>query len=237
VLLIAALLIVSYFTILRLTLTLIRERDRINERLNTSLNEKDFLLKELHHRVKNNLNLITSFIYLQSSDSENEELRERNEKLLSRINAISVVHQKLQSAEDSMAIDIAHYLEDLCRKIITSYSTSEISLEMVHKDPVSVHSKKALSIGMIFSELSFNSLKHAASEHGLNISIGVYRRDDMLILSYHDDGPPFPEDFDFSTSTSMGLMVVRQIVDQFNGEIDYDFSESKEIRILIPLGE
>ncbi len=233
-LLIAAITVLSYFTILRLTFSLIRERDEVNRQLNQSLQDKDNLLKELHHRVKNNLNLITSFIGLQSSESDSRELIERNEVLISRINAISLVHEKLQSSDTFLDFDIGAYIEDLCRKIIETTRSGEISLSADIQKQIIVSSEKAISVGLIFSELTINSLKHALSRDGLEIFIGVYLQEDELFLTYSDSGAPFPADFDLMKADSLGLMVINGLVDRLDGRIEYDFSQNKQITIILP---
>jgi two-component sensor histidine kinase len=235
--LIAAVLAVSYFTILRLTLGHIRERDNVNARLNATIRERETLLKELHHRVKNNLNLISSYLNLQALETDNPELEERNEALSSRINAISLVHEKLQSSDTFLYFEIGPYLEDLCNKIIAGSSLQEATFSADIRAAVEVSSKQAIYLGLIIAEFTLNSLKHAAADEELQIDLKVNRRDGQLILSYYDNGEPFPEDFDLSERSSLGLMVVGRLVAQLDGRLDYDFSISKEIRIIVPLEE
>ncbi len=233
-LLIGAITVLSYFTILRLTFNLIKERDEINRQLNRSLQDKDNLLKELHHRVKNNLNLITGFIGLQSSESDNQDLVERNDVLISRINAISLVHEKLQSSDTFLDFDLGAYLKDLCQKIIESNRRGEITLSADLQEQIIVSSEKAISVGLIFSELTINSLKHALSQDGLEILIGVSIQNRDMVLTYSDSGTPFPADFDLKTADSLGLMVVNGLVERLGGRIEYDFSITKQITIILP---
>ncbi len=232
-LLIAAITVLSYFTILRLTFSLIKERDQVNQQLNQSLQDKNNLLKELHHRVKNNLNLITSFIGLQSSESDSRELIERNDVLISRINAISLVHEKLQSSDTFLDFDLGVYLKDLCQKIIESNRNGEVSLSADIQKQIIVSSDKAITVGLIFSELTINSLKHALSRNELEIFISVTTRNDEMVLSYSDNGTPFPADFDLKTADSLGLMVVVGLVERLDGRIEYDFSETKQLTIIL----
>jgi two-component sensor histidine kinase len=233
-LLIAAVMAVSYFTIFRLTFNLVKERDRINDQLVRSLHDKEYLFRELHHRVKNNLNLIVSFLELQSSDSDNEELVRRNEELRSRINAISLVHEKLQTADSGLDVRIGEYLRDLCRKIIDTSDSERIALSAEVRDTIELPAKSAISIGLIFSELMMNSLKHAAEDNPLNIFIGVYRDEAEYRFTYDDDGAPFPENFSIEDSSSMGLMVVSRLTRQLGGTLEYDASKGKTISLRIP---
>ncbi|MFW5712624.1 MAG: sensor histidine kinase [Spirochaetota bacterium] len=233
-LLIAAITVLSYFTILRLTFSLIKERDQVNQQLNQSLQDKDNLLKELHHRVKNNLNLITSFIGLQSSESDSRELVERNDVLISRINAISLVHEKLQASDTFLDFDLGVYLRDLCQKIIESNRNGEVSLSADIQEQIIVSSDKAITVGLIFSELTINSLKHALGRDELKIFISLSARNNEMLLTYSDSGTPFPADFDLKTADSLGLMVIVGLVERLDGRIEYDFSETKQITIILP---
>ena len=233
-LLIGAITLLSYFTILRLTFSLIKERDEVNRKLNKSLQDKDNLLKELHHRVKNNLNLITGFIGLQSSETDSQELIERNDVLISRINAISLVHEKLQSSDTFLDFDLGAYLQDLCQKIIDSNRTGEVSLSADIQEQIIVSSEMAISVGLIFSELTINSLKHALNREKLAIFIGVRKDHDEIVLTYSDNGTPFPADFDLKTADSLGLMVINGLVERLDGRIEYDFSTTKQITIILP---
>lgn len=233
-LLILLVMVVSWFTILRLTLRLVRERDEVNKRLSRSLDEKDYLLKELHHRVKNNLSLITSFIGLQSASTDNEELKERNRVLISRINAVSLVHEKLQHSDGVQDVDIGIYLQELCKRIIESGRGDDISLSADLDEGVVVPIKRAISIGLIFAELTINALKHAAVDGRLGIRIGLKREGENLVCTYSDDGKPFPEDFDPSAGSSLGLKVVDSLAEQLEGNVRYDVSEGKTITITLP---
>lgn len=232
-LLIGAITVLSYFTILRLTFSLIKERDAVNRQLNQSLQDKNNLLKELHHRVKNNLNLITSFIGLQSSESDSRELVERNDVLISRINAISLVHEKLQSSDTFLDFDLGVYLKDLCQKIIESNRSGDISLSADIQKQVIVASDMAISVGLIFSELTINSLKHALGRDELTIYISLSTRNGEILLTYSDSGTPFPADFDLKTADSLGLMIVNGLVERLDGHIEYDFSKTKQITIIL----
>ena len=219
------------------------ERDRILEAIELkpqsprTITSRETLLKELHHRVKNNLNLISSYLNLQALETDSPELEERNEALSSRINAISLVHEKLQSSDTFLYFEIGPYLEDLCNKIIAGSSLQEATFSADIRATVEVSSKQAIYLGLIIAEFTLNSLKHAAADEELQIDLKVDLRDGQLLLSYYDNGEPFPEDFDLSESSSLGLMVVGRLVAQLDGRLDYDFSISKEIRIIVPLEE
>lgn len=229
-------LIVSYFTILRMTLNLLHEREKTNESLNRSLKENKFLLKELHHRVKNNLNLISAFINMQSSDTDDSELIERNKVLQNRINAISLVHEKLQAADDSLDVEIGTYLEDLCGRIIYFYKTPGVHLSVQKNDTPILPAKTAISLGLIFSELTMNSIKHGlpGPNGALRILITIEKKEKTCTYTYSDDGRPFPSDFDIKTNNSIGMMIIQNLTDQIDGTLEYNLSENKEIKITIP---
>lgn len=231
--LIMAVLVVSYFTILRLSLRLLGERDETNSRLNESILEKEYLLKELHHRVKNNLTLISSFLHLQSSETDNKELIDRNSVLDSRINAISLVHQKLQCGEGSMEVEMGDYLEDLGNMIIKSNGMVNIGLVVQKSMEFVLPAKQIIPIGLIFTELIINSIKHAAGDDGLRIRLDIEKENDSLLLRFNDDGRPFPEGFDIRHTGTLGFSIIRNLVEQLDGIINQDLSSGKEIRIVL----
>lgn len=143
------------------------------------------------------------------------------------IRNIQITNEKLQSSDTFLDFDIGAYLKDLCQKIIETYCSGDISFSADIQKQIIVSSERAISVGLIFSELTINSLKHALSRDELEIFIGVYTCDDQLFLSYSDSGAPFPAD-------SLGLMVINGLVDRLDGRIEYDFSQIKQITIILP---
>ncbi len=232
--LIAAVYLISYFTILKLVYTLTEKLDAANSSLLEAVKSKEMLLRELHHRVKNNLNIIISYINIQSSESNNYDLLERNNELIGRIHAIKKVHEILQNASDFAKLEIGPYLEDLCRQIIDSSGMKNISLKSTSYDRIVFRSKTAIDMGLVFTELIMNSIKHAIDEEELLVTIEIFSDNNDCVLTYTDNGRPYPEDFNQEKSTSLGLVIIQSIVKSHNGKISVDRSK-KETRITLPL--
>jgi two-component sensor histidine kinase len=236
VILIAIVAGISYFTIFRLTSRVITQLEDTNDKLSDTLSSKNILLKELNHRIKNNLNMIIGFLTLQSNSSSNEELHKKNNEIIGRINAISTVHEKLQNADDYSQLDIGVYLKDLSSRIIKSSSYSNVNLQFIYKNRIILSSEMAINIGLIVSELVLNSLKHAWHEEGMTITIVVEKTPDIYMLSYEDDGLSFPKYFTLEYIQSLGYLIINHLIESMNGTISLHVPESKKIDIVIPAG-
>ena len=231
-LLFAAVLLISYFTIFRLFASLMGRLDIANSRLSVSLKERDLLLQELKHRIKNNLAFITSYISIQKTDPGDEKAVHRNEQLINKVEAISLVYEKLQPGIRGFEADIGMYLNDLCQKIIEASSVEGVSLSAENVEKLILPSKTVVTIGLIFSELVTNSLKHAKADDDLEIFIGVENNVNEIRLYYDDDGIPYPADTDFNSSGSMGMMIIKNLVEQLGGKLVYNFKLRKKLEIV-----
>ena len=200
----------------------ITDRKRGDERIRASLKEKEVLLKEIHHRVKNNLQVISSLLNLQANQIKDPETAQVFRDSQSRVRAMSLVHERLYQSSDLARIDFAGYVQDVTRHLLRSYQTGQgrVRLE-VDVDPVSFNVDTAIPCALIINELVSNALKYAFpnGKEG-QIRIRLSQTDgEHLNLSISDNGIGFPKDFDWEQTDSLGLHLVRSLTDQLNGSI------------------
>ncbi len=190
----------------------ITDRRRIADALKESedsLIEKETLLKEIHHRVKNNLQLISSLLRLQSDhfqDADQPALRECEQ----RVKAMALIHEKLYQAKSLARVDFAEYLGSLTTMLIHAYGTAHRVTIILDVPPVELTVDIAIPMALMLNELIANSLKHAFPGD----RIGQIR-----IALHDDDGVGFPTDFRMEQSTSLGLHLVRILTDQLHARL------------------
>jgi PAS domain S-box-containing protein len=198
-------------------------RKKAEERLCASLAEKTVLLKEIHHRVKNNLQIICFLLELQSDSIPDAQSRSCFQKSQDRIRSMALVHEQLYRSRDFASIDFTDYVENLATYLFNSYvrEPGRISLR-VEADSVLLDIDMSIPCGLIINELVSNSLKHAfADGREGEIAIGLSTDDKGAItLTVTDDGVGFPTDFDFMNTQSLGLQLVCMLVKQLQGEIE-----------------
>jgi two-component sensor histidine kinase/DNA-binding NarL/FixJ family response regulator len=200
----------------------IGERRKAEEKILASLAEKEVLLKEVHHRVKNNLQIITTLLDLQFENIHDEQALMALRVSQDRIKSIALVHEKLYQTTDIARIDFAGYLESLTSHLCGSYmhGPEQISLK-IDVGNVALVIDKAIPCGLIINELLSNSLTHAFPESGKgNIAIRFHADDQGVVtLMVADDGVGLPPGMDFRDSKTMGLQLVNMMTKQLQGEI------------------
>ena len=216
-----------------MVITDITERKHMEERLKGSLQEKEVLLKEIHHRVKNNLQIISSLLQLQSFHLEDKSPASVLEDLESRIRAIAAVHEKLYQSESLMKIDVNEYLQDLAEHLFYSYgpSTGGVGL-IVDINDISCGIDTAVPMGLIVSELISNSLKHgfpAGRRGSIEISLNRVPQDE-LELTVSDNGIGMERDLSDVGSETLGLSLVKSLADQLHAEIRLDRTQGTSYR-------
>ena len=196
-----------------------------------SLAEKEVLLKEIHHRVKNNLQIISSLLWLQSQQN-NGALNFKDSQ--SRVQTMALIHEQLYQSADLAQIDFEPYLQTLMRSLFRSYGVSgAIALDInVNAPPLTIDI--ALPCGLIVSELVSNALKYAfpARQSG-KVRID-FRSDAALVLSVSDNGIGLPQDLDFRNSASLGLLVVCDLTEQLDGTIELNRTDGTTFKITFP---
>jgi PAS domain S-box-containing protein len=206
------------------------ERKQVEEQLNTSLKEKEVLLKEIHHRVKNNMQVISSLLNLQSSRIQNQEILEMFKESQDRIRSMSLIHERLYQSADLAKIDFSHYIQNLATYLFQSYRIDPDAVVLnTDVQDVSLDINKAIPCGLIINELVSNSLKYAFphvedKEKGKRekgkIDVHLDSDNGKITLLVKDNGIGLPEDLDIETASSFGLQLVTTLVAQLNGRIN-----------------
>lgn len=217
-----------------------RERREANEQIETALREKELLLREIHHRVKNNMQVISSILRLQSRYVSDKKSLEMFKDSQNRIMSIALVHEKLYYSNDLTRVNIKEYLNDLLGNLLKSYTMDKniISLD-ISVDDAALGIDSAIPCGLIISELVSNSLKHAfnGNMYG-DIRISLRKNGDTFKLIVGDNGIGFPENVDFRNTESLGLRLVTLITEnQLNGEINLNRNKGTEFNITFKGGK
>jgi len=178
--------------------------------------------KEIHHRIKNNLQIICSLLDLYSMEFEDTSVVQAFMESKSRVISMSLIHEELYQSTDMESINFADYVQKLSAELISSYSVDkDIELELNVED-IFLNMDTAIPLGIIINELVTNSLKHAFQERSGQICIDLHHGNEnkfMLIVS--DNGIGFPEEIDYKKSTSLGLQLLNTLVNQIGGDHYY----------------
>ncbi len=203
----------------------INERKRAEEAVQASLREKETLLREIHHRVKNNMQVISSLFNLQAGHIKDEDARRMLKEGQLRIRSMALIHEKFYQSSDLSKVDFAAYLRSLANHLFQFFKvdTGRIRLETDLED-VLLDVNSAVPCGLLVNELISNSIKHAfpGGRKG-TIGIGLRReKDGTVVFRVADDGVGFPEDLDFRRAATFGLQIVSLLVEQLEGTIHVD---------------
>ncbi len=199
-------------------------RKRAEEKLATSLREKEVLLREVHHRVKNNMQAITSLLKMQSMRIDNRQALHAFSEARNRIQAMALVHETMHQSEDLSRIRLRDYVEKLANALSHSVGGGAVSPTVtVVSDDVELNINQAIPVGLIINELLSNSLQHAFVE-GRQGEIRVttcLRADEELELAVSDNGVGLPEEIDVDGGDTLGLQLVGSLArDQLGGRIE-----------------
>lgn len=194
-----------------------------NLSLKTSLKEKEMLLREVHHRVKNNLQVVSSLLSIQSNRIKDRQALTLFKESQNRVKTIAAIHQKLVRSSDLAHIDIADYIDNLVQSLLRSYGFDDTSVDLhVDVEDLRLGIDTAIPCALIVNELVTNSLKHAFSD-GRRGQLGVELRGDgadAFHLIVRDDGANFPGAFPIDNSDSVGLQIVKALAEQLDGTLD-----------------
>ena len=199
----------------------ITERKLAEETLQSSLHEKEVLLKEIHHRVKNNMQVISSLVSLQADMLDNPGLRPLFNDLRDRVRTMALVHEKLYQSESLARVDFAEYTQSLLNYLWRAHGEAAAAVQLtldVH--PVSLSVETAVPCGLLLNELVTNALKHAFRDRAAGeLSVALHANPDgKVCLSIRDNGVGLPADW--QQSPSLGLQLVRMLASQVRGTLD-----------------
>lgn len=213
------------FVIIAEQFTAILRRKQAEEKIKTSLKEKEALLKEVHHRVKNNLQIISSLLNLQAEQITDKHYREIFKESQNRIKSMGLVHEKLYRSQDLTAINVHDYVDGLLQHLRNSYGIEQNRIAIKSNiEDMSLNIDTAIPCGLIINELVSNSLKHAFVEPNkgsrAKITIKLHlggKNKTVLIVS--DNGVGFPDGLDFKKTKSLGMQLVCTLTEQLSGNI------------------
>lgn len=212
----------------------ISERKEYVEALDASLKEKEMLLSEIHHRVKNNLSIVSSLVELQKSSFEGEESKADASlsEIQSRIKSIALVHEKLYQNETFADIDLSDYIADLVDMIHTTFASKKRNITMNKEmDSLIVDIKEAVPLGLICNELINNCYKYAFTDRDSGeIRIELSVNGETAELKVSDDGVGLPDDFD-KESTSLGMTLINVLTQQIGGELNFESDNGTTVTI------
>ncbi len=203
----------------------ITDKKLTEKQIKQSLEEKDVLLKEVHHRVKNNLQVISSILNLQSSYVKDENTLEILKESQNRIKSMSFIHESLYQTKNFSSIDFSDYILNLSKNLVHSYRVYKDLVELkLDIDQVYLNLDQAIPCGLIVNELVSNALKYAFpddKEIGY-IRIRIKEVENKVQIEVEDNGIGLPEGFDYKQTDSLGLQLVSALVDQLDGEIELE---------------
>ncbi len=194
------------------------------DRIKRTLEEKNILLKEIHHRVKNNLQIVSSLLGLQERYVEDDNRAvEVLKESKNRISSMAMVHEMLYQSPDIGYINVSHYIERLTTNLYYSYRKPHLSMPSVYAENISLNIDTSIPLGLIISELVSNSLKYAfPDEQTGEITVKLHLNEGEYVLIISDNGVGIPEDLDYENTSSLGLKLVKSLVEQIDGKIELD---------------
>jgi PAS domain S-box-containing protein len=214
----------------------ITERRRYENRLESSLREKEVIIKEVHHRVKNNMQVISGFLLLQSNYIDDPVAVEKLNECQRRVKTMALVHEKLYQSKSLEFINTADYIQSLVSDLMESYTIStEIDLKM-NIEQVNINLDTAIPCGLIINELVTNALKYAFNDRPtgkiiLDLHLGADHRFTLIV---QDNGVGLPPDYEARSAASLGMQLVKILVRQLGGEMNISNEKGARFEISFP---
>ena len=206
---------------------LVHEKDNL-------LMDKEWLLKEIHHRVKNNFHVVASLLEIQSSYLKNQEALLAIKECQHRIHSMSIIHQKLYQSDTLSTIQMPEYIYELVEYLRESYLVREDVAFSLQIDNIELNHAPAITLGLILNEAITNAFKYAFGNMANGkISISLTRiSDSQILLTVQDNGSGLPENFNNKPATSMGMELLQGLTDDIGGVISIENNNGTCIRII-----
>ncbi len=211
----------------------ISERKRSYEKIEASLKEKEVLLREIHHRVKNNLQIISSMLNLQTNYITDQKSLAIFEESRNRVRSMALIHEKLYQNESLSSLNIKEYVIELINNLMRSYRTNNRVNSAIHISDIFVNTDTAIPLGLIINEIVSNSLKYAFPNNSTGkITITLVKlEENKYQISIEDNGIGLPEDFNLRETNTLGLQLVNSLVTQLDGEIKLSSNNGTKFEI------
>lgn len=208
----------------------------LSVQVNQLMKDKEMLLKEIHHRVKNNLMVISSLLSMQSRDIEDEKAKAFFRESRNRAQSMALIHERLYRATDLKRIDIGEYISSLANDLFSAYITDpdKVKLE-IDVEEIMIDINVTIPLGLILNELITNSLKYAfPGDKKGKLNVKFYKDGNEFFLIVSDNGIGFPEDFNFMKSDSLGVQLIDSLTGQLDGELEIEGTNGTTFRIKFP---
>jgi hypothetical protein len=207
-------------------------RHRVNTKtheIQKSLQEKDTLLREIHHRIKNNLAVVSGLIELQLGSTDSEEAKNVLMDSQNRIHSIGLIHEKLYKTDSLTDIDLGNYIKDLVGAVHDTFTENKHDVALnFNFDTIKADHDMVIPCGLQINELVVNAYKHAfkKEKHGI-LDVTLKKQNGHILLKISDNGPGLPKDFEMDQDSSLGTMLITSFSDQLNAKMDIETEEGK----------
>jgi two-component sensor histidine kinase len=204
--------------------------------IKNSLKEKEVLLAEIQHRVKNNLSVIIGLFNLQKSNASSEEARQAINEAKNRVLSIAMVHERLYKKQDLSHINLKHYVSELAKEVVRSHPLHNKVSIIEELENIDVDITKAVPIGLVVNEIITNSLKHAFTKAGVQPSIRIILTSHFgqISVKIQDNGIGFHE-HEVRNDRSLGLTLIESLAEQIDGNIHYTNSQGASVKLSFPV--
>jgi two-component sensor histidine kinase len=212
------------------------QRQKAEVKLRSALAEKEVLLKEVHHRVKNNLQIVSGLLLLHSQTLKDPELIRTLRESQNRVESISLIHKNLYTSPNIGQLDVAEYINNLASSIMMSYQVEQgrINLE-TNISEFTLNVDQAIACGLIINELLTNSLKHAFPQQQGKITIDLQKVDTNIEMTIQDNGVGLPDNLNWRYTDSLGLSLVYDLVtEQLEGTVSVISQPGTTFKIQFP---
>ncbi|MDZ4170765.1 MAG: PAS domain S-box protein [Methanobacteriaceae archaeon] len=210
----------------------ITERKETENHLIKAIEEKEILLREIHHRVKNNMQIISSFLNLQSIQVVDKRDADLFTVVQDRVKSMALIHDNLYQSVDLSRIQFKEYINNMISQIFSTHSHLSKNIKLVTDiDDLTFNMETGVPLGLIITEMVINSLKHAFPDYKGEIFISLHAKEEYIELIIRDNGVGIPEDFDIEKSKKLGLRLLNTLVDQLEGTVKLDCSQGTEFKI------
>lgn len=215
----------------------ITERKRAEEALRSLLEEKDSLLKEVHHRVKNNLQVVSSLLKLETRKIHNPEVQNLLRDTRNRVHSMALLHETLYQSDNLAKVSFPQYVKNVCNHVARSYASGTGNIRLRHEiDDVSLNLDLAISAGLIITELVSNAFKHAFPSHSEGeVLVELHAAPgDRLILRVSDNGIGMDPEMSLHDATSLGMLLVHNLTRQLDGQLTFSGVQGTVFEIEFP---
>lgn len=208
-------------------------RKRAEEKLKKALHDKEMLVREIHHRTKNNLMIMASLLNLTSADIEDEKAREIFHQIQTRAKSMALIHEKLYQSTNSKEINFGEYIRHLSRDLFHTFLREPGRVQLVlGLEDLNLDIDTAIPLGLILNELLTNSMKYAFPEESYGtITVKFYKKDEKYVMKVNDDGIGLPSDLDVDKTDTLGLQLIKNLIGQIDAEIKIQVDHGTQVTI------